>query len=97
MVIQAQVELPLSSILFAFKFSEDAPYRYYLVDSQEFSEPGYLAQVSLLNVENDWIALQEDGYTELLDGTIDVLVLDTIRCPILDAGKTLKKLALRMN
>lgn len=98
MVAQIQMQVPLGDIRFAFKFRENAPYRYYDVDTLEFSEPGYLAQIfNILAPDAEFSILREQGYNIMLDGTVDILVLDMERCPISDAGALLKKIALRMN
>ena len=98
MVAQMQMQVPLESILFAFKFRDNAPYRYYDADKMEYSAPGYLAQIlNFMNPTEEWQILQEQGYTKLLDGTVEILVLDRLRCSVSDAGETLKRLALRMN
>jgi len=98
MPAQIQMQIPLDSLRFAFKFRENAPYRYYDADAREYSEAGYLAQiVNVINPNEEWELLQREGYTILLDGTVDILILDVIRCPILEAAETLTRLALRMN
>lgn len=95
---QLQMQIPLENLKFAFKFREEAPFRYFNSDIREFSEPGYIAQIiDIMSPDEVWEKLQEIGYTELLDGTVDILVLDRYRCLISDAGNMLRKLAVSMN
>jgi len=94
----SQIEFPPESLIYGFKFRPDAPYRYLDAETNEYSLPGYIAQVhDFLNPNPEVVTMNEGGYTTMLDGTAEILVLDTQSCNIIVAGIILQKLALRMN
>lgn len=99
MVLKAQVaSIPPENLLYSFKFMENAPYRYYNAETEEFSAPGYLAIiVNIIEPGAELASLSLMGYEVALDGTVDVLVLDRKRCNITQAMEELRKIALRMN
>ncbi len=94
----AQMEVPPEQLLFGFKFDETGYYRYYDTDTHQFSAPGRLIQIhNIVQPDESWEILKSQGYSELLDGTTDVLVLDFFRCYIYQAGELLGDLWKGMN
>lgn len=94
----AQLEIPPEQMLYVFKLKDTGCYRYYDTDTYTFSAPGFLGQIiNVINPDLEWAQLQQMGYDIPLDGTVDVLVLDRVRCNIADAGMKLKELSYGMN
>lgn len=88
-----QLDPPVDEVLFGFKFEKGGYYRYYDGNTHSFSAPGNLTSIlDLENIERIWDNLKLNGYTELLDISTEVLVLDLIRCQIRYGGVFLAKI-----
>ncbi len=94
----AQLTIPPENMLYVFKLKDTGCYRYYDTDIFRFSAPGFLGQIiNVINPDAEFEELSKMGYDIALDGTVDILVLDRIRCNIADAGMKLKALSFGMN